>query len=40
MRRFGDWLTEEFEILNFKFRIENGWGIIETDKGYRFWRIR
>jgi 16S rRNA C967 or C1407 C5-methylase (RsmB/RsmF family)/NOL1/NOP2/fmu family ribosome biogenesis protein len=32
-----DWLTEEFETLNFKFKIENGWGIIETDKGYRFW---
>lgn len=32
-----DWLTEEFKISNFKFKIEDGWGIIETEQGYRFW---
>jgi len=32
-----NWLTEEFQISNFKLKIENEWGIIETDKGYRFW---
>jgi len=32
-----DWLTEEFQISNFKFQIEDGWGIIETEQGYRFW---
>ncbi|HMK20596.1 MAG TPA: hypothetical protein VK492_20490 [Chitinophagaceae bacterium] len=32
-----EWLTKEFQISNFKFQIEDRWGIIETDKGYRFW---
>ncbi len=32
-----NWLTEEFQISNFKFKIEDGWGIIETEQGYRFW---
>ena len=32
-----EWLAEEFQISNFKFKIEKGWGIIETDIGYRFW---
>jgi len=32
-----NWLTEEFQISNFKFQIEDGWGIIETEQGYRFW---
>jgi len=32
-----NWLTEEFQISNLKFKIEDGWGIIETEQGYRFW---
>jgi len=32
-----NWLTEEFQISNLKFEIEDGWGIIETEQGYRFW---
>jgi 16S rRNA C967 or C1407 C5-methylase (RsmB/RsmF family)/NOL1/NOP2/fmu family ribosome biogenesis protein len=35
-----NWLTEEFQISNFKFQIEDGWGIIETEQGYRFWPDR
>lgn len=32
-----EWLTKEFKIQNLKFKVENSWSIIETDKGYRFW---
>ena len=33
----GNWLTEEFQVSSFKFKIESKWGIVETDNGYRFW---
>lgn len=31
------WLSDEFQISNFKFQVDTSWGIIESEAGYRFW---
>ena len=32
-----DWLVSELKVKSQKLKVKNEWGIIETDKGYRFW---
>lgn len=32
-----NWLKQEFPIFNIPLSIQNDWGIIESNPGYRFW---
>jgi NOL1/NOP2/sun family putative RNA methylase len=31
------WMMENFTIANCQLTIDNSWGIVETENGYRFW---
>jgi NOL1/NOP2/sun family putative RNA methylase len=32
-----DWLVRELKVKSEKLKVKNEWGVIETEKGYRFW---
>ena len=32
-----EWLVSELKVESLKLKVENDWGVIETERGYRFW---